>query len=67
MNTSRSTFAPNPAGTQLDRVENFEANFIYDFWGNWQTGLAYMWGKVETIGRTKGEVNGVLARLWFFF
>ena len=57
------------SATSADK-EEFQAlnvNFIYRFWKNWDTGLEYLHGKVESFGATDGTINIVNFRVFYYF
>ncbi len=59
----------NVSATSADK-EKFQAlnvNFIYRFWKNWDTGLEYMYGKVESFGDSDGTINIVNFRVYYYF
>lgn len=64
---NRKIFTLSPASTDKRDFEAIHAGLIYTFWTRFDTGIEYEWARVGTFGTTRGQIEGVNARLRFYF
>ncbi|MFQ5875476.1 MAG: hypothetical protein ACE5JL_17000 [Dehalococcoidia bacterium] len=50
-----------------EKFQTFHVNVIYRFWGAFETGVEYMYGKVESFGDSEGDINVVNVRFRYYF
>ena len=60
-------FDLSATSTDKEQFQALNVNFIYRFWKNWDTGVEYMRGKVESFGASDGTINIINFRLFYYF